>query len=485
MARFYWALSGVALFVSATLLIYSQTAAFAWDEGFHLLAAQLIAAGKRPYLDFFFPQVPLNAYWNAACLRLLGQGWRIPHAVAALEVSAAVVLACESVYRLIPEPRWRLPATFFVASAFGLNVAVVQFGPLAQAYGLCLLLIVAAFRVSLAAVGRRSAWLSLMAGFLAAAAAESSLLTAPVAPVLLIWIIAANRAGSRLVKLGGFVLGGLIASIPLLWLFAQSPEHVWFGVVKFHLFYRGVAWPGALSHDLGVALAWVDCGQALVLAVLAGTGFAFVRRSAWGQPAKSAIYLCGWLALAETIHLLTAHPTFNRYFAFIVPFLAIPAAAGLCALGEKFGGHGRVRTAAAVACCFMALGLFRRLHEDAGDFRWKDAEEMAAKVNEVTAPGAPLYAEENVYFLTHRMLPGMENHDSHKLSLTPAESARLHILTRTDVDGMIKAGAFSTAQSCDDEEIKRLDGAKIYGNKTEMSGCAVFWGKIANRPAGK
>ncbi len=38
------------------------------DEGFHLLAAQLILKGKRPYLDFLHPQAPLYAYWNAALM---------------------------------------------------------------------------------------------------------------------------------------------------------------------------------------------------------------------------------------------------------------------------------------------------------------------------------------------------------------------------------------------------------------------------------
>ena len=54
-------LSALAALLFAGLLLYSQTLAFAWDEGFHLLAAQLIKAGKRPYLDFCFPQTPLNA----------------------------------------------------------------------------------------------------------------------------------------------------------------------------------------------------------------------------------------------------------------------------------------------------------------------------------------------------------------------------------------------------------------------------------------
>ncbi len=63
--RAYAALCGTALLLAAALLIYSQTYSFADDEGFHLLAAQLIGRGHRRYLDFFFPQTPLNAYWNA------------------------------------------------------------------------------------------------------------------------------------------------------------------------------------------------------------------------------------------------------------------------------------------------------------------------------------------------------------------------------------------------------------------------------------
>jgi hypothetical protein len=34
--------------LGAVLLAYSQTNAFAWDEGFHLLAATLIKSGRSP-----------------------------------------------------------------------------------------------------------------------------------------------------------------------------------------------------------------------------------------------------------------------------------------------------------------------------------------------------------------------------------------------------------------------------------------------------
>jgi hypothetical protein len=92
-----------AILFTAGLAVYAQTVAFAWDEGFHLLAAQLIIRnGKTPYLDFFFPQAPLNAYWNAGWMRLFGDTWRTAHAVAGMIGAAGVLLAAHAVYRRFP-----------------------------------------------------------------------------------------------------------------------------------------------------------------------------------------------------------------------------------------------------------------------------------------------------------------------------------------------------------------------------------------------
>src|SRR5947209_16057775 len=99
-------------FITATLLAYSQTLSLTWDEGFHLLAAQLINAGKRRYLDFLFAQAPLNAYWNALWMRVFGQSWHVAHAFAALESAGAAMLAALYVFRHFPAAKWRLPAAF-------------------------------------------------------------------------------------------------------------------------------------------------------------------------------------------------------------------------------------------------------------------------------------------------------------------------------------------------------------------------------------
>src|SRR5205823_5271192 len=162
----------VSLF-AAGLLVYSQVRAFAWDEGFHLLAAQSINAGKRPYLDFCFSQVPLIAYWNAFWMRIFGETWRTPHAVAAIFTAGSVML------------------------------------------------------------------------------------TAPVAPVLFVWMIFYNRAGTRWRKCTAFIAGAAIPTIPLLWLFVNGPRQVFFGVIEYNFLYRRLHWEGAMSHNLDVFMAWI------------------------------------------------------------------------------------------------------------------------------------------------------------------------------------------------------------------------------------
>jgi hypothetical protein len=468
------------LLITAGLLVYSQTRAYAHDEGFHLLAAQLIANGKRPYLDFFFPQTPLNAYWTAMWMSLSGQTWRTAHVLAALEAAGAVVLASDYVYRRLPEPRWRTLAALFVACSVGMNVVVIEFGTVGQAYGFCLFLSVAAFRAAIAAVDRPGLWLAALAGFLSCASASSSLLTAPVAPVLLIWMLRMNRAGSRVVKLAAFVAGVLIASAPVLWLFMQSPGPVIFGIVKYNLLYRQVEWSSWRVHDFGVALGWSDSSQALMLTLLAGGGLLFIRRSLWDQPRKAEFHLCAWTAVAETLYLLNVHPMFDRYFIFTVPFLAILAAVGVCYYGERLSLAGRPHGAVAATCFLIAAGVMSMLYETRDDWGWSDMEAIGAKVNEVTSPGTQLYAEESIYVVTRRLPPpGMNCANSHKVTwLQPAEAAALHVLPAPELDRLVKAKTFSTVEICDDDEIKRLGLEQIYSNKATASGeCAVFWGR--------
>ncbi|MBI4877156.1 MAG: hypothetical protein HY822_21185 [Acidobacteria bacterium] len=489
----YFLLCSVVSILSAGLLFYSQTAAFAWDEGFHLLAAQLVKAGKRPYLDFVFSQTPLNAYWNAGWMWVFGESWRTAHAIAALLTGAAVMLTADFLFACFPVPRWRLGAALAVALAVGMNVVIVEFGTIAQAYGLCLFLIVAAFRLSVLAVHRKGLLLAGSAGCLAGAAAASSLLTASVAPVLVLWMLFYNRAGSRRAKLAAFLAGVAIPFLPLLRLFAMGPRQVFFGVIEYNLFHRELQWETATSHNVDVMLSWIDCSHALLLGLLAAAGLLFIAfRSEWDRRQRAEFYLCGWLALALGIHISTAHPTFQRYYLLLVPFLGILASAGLYWMAVRLYAPDRPLLPVLALTVLLSLGLAKTLYEDRDDYAWRDIEEIARKVDRVTPPHSLLLADEHVYFLTRRLPPsGMELKDSHKLEFSGDLAERLHVVSGTELDRRIKAGVFETIESCDeDQRTDELGLTRRYAQKATVSDCMVFWDRIplstgAVAPSGK
>ncbi len=443
---------------AAALVVYSQTLAFAWDEGFHLLAAQLIRAGKTPYLDFLFSQPPLNAYWVAGWMRVFGDTWRTAQALSALETAAAVALIADFLLRRFPAVGWRTAAAFTALFTFGLNSMVVEFGAEGQAYGLCLLTSVLAFRcVVPAALG--SGWrYALASGFFSGAAAASSLLTAPVAPVLLIWLMYYSDAGKRWLKFVAFGAGTLVPWVPVIVLFAKNPAVVWFGLAGYNIQYRRNGWGDPTEHDIGVLIAWIDSAQALVLGLLAVAGVFYVaKRSSWDRRTRSVFYLCAWLAIAECAHLSLGRPTFERYFMFTVPFLSVLAAAGLYGLAPNG------KWALVLPGVLMSLGLAKALYEQRDAFVWSDFQAIANKVEQVTPRNGTLLADEHIYFLTRRPPPsGMELDYSHRLLISDEFALQLHVVLRKELNRRIRAGAYDTIATCELEKADAIGIPKLY-----------------------
>lgn len=474
----------VTLLLTAGLILYSQTLAFVWDEGYHLLAAQLIAGGKRPYLDFCFPQTPLNAYWNAALLGVFGDTWRVIHAGAALLTGGAMMLTADYVYLRFPVRPWRAAAALTAALPVAGSVLVVKFATAGQGYALCLFMMVAALRLSISAVDSATALYAGLAGCFAAAAAASSLLTAPVWLVLALWLLLYNQAGSRRTKLAAFAGGSAIPFLPVLYLLSIGPRQVMFGIFDYQFRYRQVRWSGALGHNLGVFTSWIDSSQAFLLLLLSVTGVVFVaRRSGWSQRQRAEFYLCGCLALALAIHISTALPTFERYYLLTTPFLGILASAGLYSFSTRVYVSERPVLSLVVFALLFSLSLAKRLIEDRDDLRWRDFERMAAKIDAVTPPDAMLLADEHVYFLTRRPPPsGMELADSHKLEFPPATAALFHLLPQSELDRRIKAGTYDAVETCEDEDDVPALGLlpRLYSQQMKVAGsaCAIFWNKV-------
>jgi hypothetical protein len=476
--------------LAAALIVYSQTLAFAWDEGFHLLAAQLIVRGKRPYLDFIHPQAPLYAYWNATLMRLFGQSWRVVHVASSLAVVGAALLTAQFVLTRLEDRTWRLAAALSAMGLLGLNSTILWYGTIGQAYATCLLLVVSAFRLTVLASEWESAGIGAGAavfagaGFCAGASAACSLLTVPFAPVLLLWTWFDGRGRSpwqdRLRKSAIYAGGAAVPFLPMLWLLLQAPRKVLFGAFQYHMFYRGLDWPGAGKQNVDVATAWMNNYEAVILIGLAGLGWAYiVERSNWERRKKGEFYLCVWLIAAESAYLCLPRPTFGRYYLFVMPFLAMLSAVGLYAIAAQIGSLW-LPWRYPLALTLLLSGAFAKYSYDArDDYSWKDLEKVAAKVDEVTAPGAALYADEQIYFLTKRDPPsGMELMDSHKLQLPDALADSLHVVSTAKWDAQIAEGRFATISICDDaDRVMALGLPGPYAQTADVAGCSVFWAR--------
>jgi hypothetical protein len=295
-----------------------------------------------------------------------------------------------------------------------------------------------------------------------------------------VWLAWQNRAGNRWAKFAVFAIAAVIPFAPEIWILVQSPAVTRFNVIDYHLLYRQVQWPGAISHDLGVMISWVDCGDALMLGALAIAALWFIHfQSDWTFSVRAEYYLCAALAIVLSAQILTAHPTFQRYFIFAVPFLAILASAGLYFGSSRLQNTDRRLWPVLAVAVVSLVDLSKVLHDRADNFEWSDIERIAAKIDQVTPANGAIFADEQIFFVTRRPpTPGMELADSHKLEMPPDLAAQRHILPSSVLERQVKAKRFDTIQTCgDDEQVEKWGYAKLYHEKAEIEDCTVYWGK--------
>jgi 4-amino-4-deoxy-L-arabinose transferase-like glycosyltransferase len=477
----------------AGLVLFSQTWAWYGDEGFHLLASQLINSGKKPYVDFIFPQTPIWAYVDAGWMQIFGETWRSSHLLSALLTGGSIILSAGFVYGRVPES-WRLTAALIAAILIGLNILVIGFGTIGQAYGICLFLIVASFRLVTKAVAESRGALFLWSGLCAGGAAGSSLLSAPVLPVLFVWAAWRSTADRRLKTCIWFIVGAGISFLPLVWLALLAPRQTLFNIFEYHFFYRTnkdwavlLDWE-ALLHNIKILTTLINSGQFSVLLLFAGMGLLVLGRSQWDTERKAEFYLCGWLAGGLAVFLATARVTFPQYFVLLVPFLSILASVGIVATASWLrtsNSSGSSPPERAVWLVPGVLALFLAgfpwwLLQQYRQPHWPQIEERARVVAEVTPEDGWIWADDTLLFAARRAPPpGLEYRDSQRLRV--GSVGKLHLVSYADVLRWLAAGRFATIVICGNtnEWLGEHKIGSMYNERITVNGCDILWNKSA------
>jgi hypothetical protein len=464
----------------AVMLVFSQTYAWYGDEEFELLAGQLINAGRTPYRDFFHMHAPLYIYLNALWMRLAGENWRAAHVFSAICSAGAAILLSTFWFDRMPERRWKVAAALATAALFGLNFNVLLYGTIGQAYGVCLLLSVAAFWLALRSVDRAGYAAAFAAGLCAGGATASTLLAAPIGPILWLWMLTYNRAGSRVRKSLGYLAGAAISFMPLAWLATKAPRQMWFSLVSFALYYRGSSFRSEERWNFQVMTGWLGSPQGLLLVLLAATGLVFLfLQSDYDRRVRSSFYLCIWLAGGLAAYLAIPYPTFPQYFVLLLPYVSILATLGVYAVGTGIANSvAPWRLLVAVIGVFV-VGLAKSAYSRPKEYRarWPRIEAVAKELNRVTPQDAELLADDGIYFAAHRIPPkGLEN--SYGRLRIPAEMSRvLGVVPRSEVLELVAAGRFTAVSSCwpYDRRDDPLALYRLYPNHRTVKGCDLFW----------
>jgi hypothetical protein len=253
-------------------------------------------------------------------------------------------------------------------------------------------------------------------------------------------------------------------------------------VIEYQALYRRVNWGEATTHDLDVLSDWLTSTQALAMGVLAVTGGWYVwKKSNWSPERRAEFYLAAWLSLIPGLYIAAAHPTFGRYFIFVIPFMTMLAAAGLYVIGSKLGSPARSFRPAALVSALFVLCLAKRLYDDRDSVQWNDYEEIAQKIKQVTPANGIFMADELVYFLLRRTPPpGLEFSYSHKLQLPPEQERLYHIISEDELKKQVQAGRFSTVEACKDEIIDSFNLDELFPNSVDIGDCTIYWGKVKN-----
>lgn len=488
--RITWHAWAIICVGAIAIVALSQSGTSYGDEGFHLLAASLVGAGKIPYRDFFYQHPPLFPYLYAGWMQIAGESWRSAHLFSALLTVGTVWMV--ATYLLSRYPSSRASAAAFAFLLLCLNLQFVWLGTVGHPYALCMVLSVLAFRLVIHGIRQASTSVTFLAGVAAGGSVLSSFLLAPIVPIVSIWILFQKVPGGRAAPFAWFLGGAAVSLLPLAWFFVQAPQPVLFELVEYHLYYRGGNYrapaSAAFVSGLRLLVTWARSWEGLAATLLALVGFWYlIFRLTRQHMHRAELALAAALAGGLALFICTPYPSFSYYFVVVTPFLCILSYHGVTALAQARWTFRQSAFGLCLCAAVLTATAIRPAYRVEGSVWglpavWNDNDAIAAAINRLTPSDAPVHAPEEIQFAARRVPhPGLENSFAAELDVSPGLITALNIVPQSQIDERIREGWYAALWMDDgDSQIQSSALGRVYDKYTLMrldDGYGRLWWK--------
>ena len=320
--------------VFVVLLPFGITRYVVEDEGYYLYAAELILQGKTPYVDFFYPQMPIFPYFYAAWMWLFGVGWFSARVFTILQCAGVAALLFHWVRRETNSLFWSI----WAAVLFTFSSLTIYSFLTARTFAITVVTALASL-ILITGNTEKHVWLKAGgAGFLAAVCFGCRLMMAPIIPLILL-ISLLRKSNHRWQRLGVCLVGLGLGLLPLAFFYFKDSALFAFNNLGFHSYRHTEA--GLISDFrqkaeialgmLGHTFAKGGIGaQFLLLTVIVLGGLG--RWRTW-TVSELAVIIYG--AISVVVALLPT-PTFHAYFAVPLPFWIMAATLHLAHSARNF-----------------------------------------------------------------------------------------------------------------------------------------------------
>lgn len=434
------------LLASATYLIglwvLSGVRPIDGDEGYYASATRLVSEGQTPYLDFFYPQMPVVPYLYAPVYALTGHSLRGLRLGSVLCGGLALLLFGAWLRRAWPGARGTILAGLLLVA---INPYLLSWGVTVKTYAAANLGVVAVFwTLQRAWVTRRTIWF-LAAGIAAGLTVSTRLLYLPWAAVVVVLpLVMLLRTGER-ERIGptlwASASGVVVGLLPAIVLFVVDADRFLFDNLRYHQLRFSP------EHRAGVGAAFEVLSRALFLNPFMAFQLGLAACGVWWlrvhrrSPARTVVMLSLVGAVVHTATCLVPDPVYEQYFlAPLSAMLAPLTIAGIVQLGNLARGRSIVPAAALVLGLALAIVDLKFRHtgmRDAEVWTFDHLERVTRSIQQHSRPDDVVLAFWSGYVFEsgRRYLPGMENHFAIGVSerLTPEENLHFRVAGKESI----------------------------------------------------